>query len=41
MGMWSLLAFLVVVVFLLYGGRRVYHKRKAKRDKFKTQSPDH
>jgi hypothetical protein len=42
MGMWSLLAVLVVIVFLLFRtGHRIYHTRKAKRDGFKKQSPDH
>ncbi len=39
MGIWTILAVLVVVAFLIKGGHHVYHKQKAKRDKFKQQKP--
>ncbi len=40
--MWSLLAVLVVIVFLGFRtGHHIYHKRKAKRDAFKQQTPTH
>jgi hypothetical protein len=42
MGMWSLLALLVVVVFLLFRtGHQVYKKRKAKRNSALKQTPTH
>ena len=42
MGMWTLLAGLVVVVFLLFGaGHRVYHTRKAKRNGSMKQTSTH
>ena len=42
MGMWSLLAVLVVVVFLLFRtGHHLYHKRKAKKNATTKQTPTH
>jgi len=39
MGIWSLTAVLVVIVFLLFRtGHRIYHTRKAKRRLFKTNT---
>jgi hypothetical protein len=42
MGMWSLLAVLVVVVYLLFRtGHKIYHTRKARRTGSNKQTPSH
>ncbi len=41
MGIWAILAVLVVVAFVIKGGHYVYHTRKARKSGSAKQTPTH